>query len=400
MLLVNLQVKHGRGGNDVVEDVALDFFVVDPPFVAAESVYLQRHAKFGRLHLAHHHCEVVVQLGIVVDVSLDVGAENAQVGLLATVQYLVSVDVVGFVVFNYIFLFLNEIVLNKGITLVFLNHLRRAVADGVNIDVYGACNASSARFRHAAPIGERVGNQVVSRDGGDGVVPILHFHGGQVDFYDIAVGGTHHNPVAEAKHVVDGKLQATHESFDDVLENQQNDRRHGTQTEENIADFGAQNKGDDDQACQDVKHDFCDLHHAGKWLGFRHFAGVVQIFSSRDESTDNHGANDDFEDVDQFHKESRRFGKMGEGVVNQSACDEGGNEQANAPDDLVFDEKVVVFVRRKLDDAVDGLLDYEFDYEVDNNAYNHHRQSGNRFGNACRKALAKAHPEIEAFQDF
>ena len=112
MLLVDLQVKHGRGGNDVVEDVALDFFVVDPPFVAAESVYLQRHAKFGRLHLAHHHREVVVQLGIVVDVSLDVGAENAQVGLLATVQYFVSVDVVGFVVFNYIFLFLNEIVLD------------------------------------------------------------------------------------------------------------------------------------------------------------------------------------------------------------------------------------------------------------------------------------------------
>ena len=201
--LVDPQVEHGRGGDDVVEDVALDFLVVDPLFVAAESVDLQRHAKFGGLQLAHHHGQVVVQLGVVVEVGLDVGAEDAQVGLLASVHDFARVDAVGLVVFGDVFLLLGDVVLHQAVMLVFLQHLGRAIADGVHVNVEAARDASSARLRHAAPVGERTGNQRVSGDGGDGVVPVLHLHGGEVDFQDVAIGGTHHNPVADAEHIVD-----------------------------------------------------------------------------------------------------------------------------------------------------------------------------------------------------
>ena len=77
MFLIDFKVKHRCRRNDMVEDVALDFLVVDPLLVAAESVDLQRHAKFSGLHLSHHHGEVMVQLRVVVQVSLDVGSENA-----------------------------------------------------------------------------------------------------------------------------------------------------------------------------------------------------------------------------------------------------------------------------------------------------------------------------------
>ena len=72
MLLIDFKVKHRCRRNDMVEDVALDFLIVDPLLVAAEGVDLQRHTKFGGLHLTHHHHEIVVQLRVVVEVGLDI----------------------------------------------------------------------------------------------------------------------------------------------------------------------------------------------------------------------------------------------------------------------------------------------------------------------------------------
>ena len=83
----------------MVEDVALDFFIIGPLLVTAEGIDLKRHAELGRLQLSHHHGEVVVEFRVVVEVGLDVGAEDAQVGLLTAVHDLAGVDVVGLVVF-------------------------------------------------------------------------------------------------------------------------------------------------------------------------------------------------------------------------------------------------------------------------------------------------------------
>ena len=75
MFLIDFKVKHRRRRNDMVEDVALDFLIIDPLLVTAEGVDLQRHAKLGGLHLPDHHGEIVVQLRVVVEVGLDIGAE-------------------------------------------------------------------------------------------------------------------------------------------------------------------------------------------------------------------------------------------------------------------------------------------------------------------------------------
>jgi hypothetical protein len=66
VFLVYPQIKHRRRRNDMVKDVTLDFLVVDPSLVVAESIDLQRDTKLGGLHLPDHHGEVVVQLRVVV----------------------------------------------------------------------------------------------------------------------------------------------------------------------------------------------------------------------------------------------------------------------------------------------------------------------------------------------
>ena len=115
MLLVNLQIKHRRRRNDVVEDVTLDFLVVDPLLVTAESIDLHWHAKLGGLQLSDHHRKVVVQLRVVVDIGFQVGTEDAEVSLLATVHDLRRVDVVGFIVFGDVFFALRDVVFHQRI---------------------------------------------------------------------------------------------------------------------------------------------------------------------------------------------------------------------------------------------------------------------------------------------
>ena len=268
MLLVYSQIKHRCRRNDMVEDVALDFLIVDPLLITAEGIDLQRHAKLGGLHLPHHHGQVVVQLGVVVEVGLDVGAEDAEVGLLAPVHNLACVDFIGLIVFFYVFLTLDDIVLYEGIVFIFLQHFRRAVTDGVHIDVDGARDTSSARFRHSAPIGKGRRNQRVGRDGGNGVVPALHFYRSEVDFQYVTIGRTNGNPIAYAEHVVDRELDATHKSLDGVLENKYDDGRHGAHTNQDSADFGAQHISDNNQNREDVEHDLDDLYQPGDRLDF------------------------------------------------------------------------------------------------------------------------------------
>ena len=173
----------------MVKDVALDFLVVDPLLVVTEGINLQRHAKLGGLQLSHHHGEVVVQLRVVVDVGFDIGAEDAEVGLLATVHDHARVDTVGFVVFEDVFLFLGDVVFHQGVLLVFLQHLGRTVADSVHVDVDGARDAAATRLRHAAPVGEGRRYHGIGGYGGDGEIP------GNVHFKLSAHAG-HSNPAS------------------------------------------------------------------------------------------------------------------------------------------------------------------------------------------------------------
>ena len=84
----------------MVEKVALDVFVGRPFLFAAENVNLNWNAKLSRLQLSHNHGHVVVDVWIAVDVFAQVSPENAEVGLLSSVDDLACVDAVGFVVFE------------------------------------------------------------------------------------------------------------------------------------------------------------------------------------------------------------------------------------------------------------------------------------------------------------
>ena len=103
MLLIRfalMKIWSVSGGNDVVEEVALDVFVGRPFLFVAENVNLNRNAIFSGLQLSHNHSHIVVDVRIVVDVFAQVSPENAEVGLLSSVDDLACVDAVGFVVFE------------------------------------------------------------------------------------------------------------------------------------------------------------------------------------------------------------------------------------------------------------------------------------------------------------
>lgn len=87
----------------MVEKVALYVFVIDPSLFVAENVNLNWNAIFCGLQLSHNHGHIVVDVWIVVDVFAQVSPENAEVGLLSSVDDLACVDAVGFVVFEDFF---------------------------------------------------------------------------------------------------------------------------------------------------------------------------------------------------------------------------------------------------------------------------------------------------------
>ncbi len=108
----------------------------------------------------------------------------------------------------------------------------RAEAHRIHIDVDGTLHASATHIEHAPPVLEGIVHQSIRRNGGDGLVPITHLHGGERHFDDIPVGTVlrHRNPVARTKHIVGGELHPCHQALDGILEDQHQDGRTGTQT--------------------------------------------------------------------------------------------------------------------------------------------------------------------------
>ena len=93
---------------------------------------------------------------------------------------------------------------------------------GSHVNEQRAFDAATSTLAHASPVLERVTDQCVGRNGGDGLVEVLYFYGSQWHFNHITVGTVfgHGNPVARTKHVVGRKLHTGHQSQNAVLENQ------------------------------------------------------------------------------------------------------------------------------------------------------------------------------------
>ena len=75
---------------------------------------------------------------------------------------------------------------------------------GIDVNIDGTFNASSSGFLHPSPVCEWFWDELVSWDGGDGFIPVLHFHGGEVDLDYITVGiaAGHDDPVTDVYHAV------------------------------------------------------------------------------------------------------------------------------------------------------------------------------------------------------
>ena len=104
----------------------------------------------------------------------------------------------------------------------------------VAVDIHRPLDASPARFAHMAPVFKRIGNQRISGQGGDGVVPVLYFHRGEPDIGHAAVGAVfrHFQPVADIEHAVGRKLDAGHQAQNRVFKHQHQHRRHRAQAAE------------------------------------------------------------------------------------------------------------------------------------------------------------------------
>jgi len=67
-------------GENVVEDVRLNRFVIGPDLITAEYVDLDRYAVFGRLQLPNKKCHIPVDLGVIFQIRNHIrpkgGADN------------------------------------------------------------------------------------------------------------------------------------------------------------------------------------------------------------------------------------------------------------------------------------------------------------------------------------
>ncbi len=125
------------------------------------------------------------------------------------------------------------------------------------IQVKAALDPAAATFLHAAPVLERVGNETLGRNAGDGLVPVLHLDGMQGDVDDISVGIElrHFHPVADANQVIGGDLHTGDQRQQGVLEDQHQHGGHGAQAGEQDQRRAVDQCGDDENGGDRVQPD-------------------------------------------------------------------------------------------------------------------------------------------------
>jgi hypothetical protein len=108
---------------------------------------------------------------------------------------------------------------------------------------------------------------------------ILHLDGVQRDVHHVAVGThlRHLDPVADPQHIVAGQLHAGDERQQRVLVDQQDHRRHGTQTRQQQQGRTIDQGGDDDDRTEDVQDHFRQLHVAFDRAGPGVFGAGVDV---------------------------------------------------------------------------------------------------------------------------
>ena len=216
----------------MIEDVGLNPFVILPHHGIGKEIELHRKPRLRGLHLPHHQRHAPVHRNLLPQVADQIGAENAQIGLVQAVDPpLARADAVrGVVGFDAPLRFVD--ILPDEVDLpVTRQHLRRAEPDARHVDRHRTHHAAAARELHPAPVLERIGGEQVGRQHDDRIVPVADLHGRKRHLLHRAVRPVlrHGDPVADLQHVVGRELDARHESQDAVAEDQHDDGRRSAQ---------------------------------------------------------------------------------------------------------------------------------------------------------------------------
>ncbi|MNS78906.1 hypothetical protein D3C72_1125400 [compost metagenome] len=197
-------------------------------------------------------------------VALHIRAEGAQVGDPARVDRGHALGLQPGVPLRQFGLLLAQVIAQHRELLQPGQHRRLHEAHAVLVQVQRALDPAATRFLHAAPVLERLGHQLLGRDGGDGLVEVLHGDGMQGDIDDIAVSvlARHLDPVADAHAAIATDLHAGHQRQDGVLEDQHQHRGCRAQAGDQWAQLHPQQGGDDGQARGHEHHDLDHLQVA------------------------------------------------------------------------------------------------------------------------------------------
>ena len=153
-ILEDSQVEFGQDGQDMVKNIGLDGFIIGPGLVPAEHIDLNGEPLGGRRQMPHQERHILADLSMIGQVSLEVGAKDADIGLPTAVRHRGVIKMMLPVVKVDLFLFLLKILFQQLEFAEFLQHFGTAELDGVHIDMNSSLDSTAAGLRHAAPIPE------------------------------------------------------------------------------------------------------------------------------------------------------------------------------------------------------------------------------------------------------
>ncbi|MNV04748.1 hypothetical protein D3C71_950550 [compost metagenome] len=251
-------------------------------------------------------------------VALHIRAEGAQVGDPARVDRGHALGLQPGVPLRQFGLLLAQVIAQHRELLQPGQHRRLHEAHAVLVQVQRALDPAATRFLHAAPVLERLGHQLLGRDGGDGLVEVLHGDGVQGDIDHIAIGvlAGHLDPVAQPHPAIATDLHAGHQRQDGVLEDQHQHRGGRAQAGHQVTQVHAGQGGHDRQPGDDEDDDLGHLQVALDRLVARVGAALVEVVGRIQRVRDRQRHGQDRPGLagpdDQCHQRRRQVGHHGD----------------------------------------------------------------------------------------
>jgi len=175
-VLENSKFKLRDNSQDMVKDIRLDCFIIGPDLIIAEHIYLDWQPIGRWFQMPHEEGHLLVNLRVVSKVSSYIGPESADISQVPAINKFGLIHPCSEVMSFDFFLFPFD-VLADGLNLLKLpKHLLSTKLYTAHIDVNGPRDSPPSGFGHAAPVFERIGDQGIGWNSGNGFVPVLHLY--------------------------------------------------------------------------------------------------------------------------------------------------------------------------------------------------------------------------------